>query len=91
MYKKIQLFGAGLFVLAALTFAGVQAVTPVAQASARQNIGCCRMPQDCAGGMSCTGPIANCSTVGPNPPTGTCVQATPGPQIPTNIPGQLDS
>jgi len=85
MLRKLRLFGAGLFVLGAITFAATQAVTPV---EAQTGYGCCVFKTgDCPGGMKCIGPPTNCPPQNP-PYAGVCKvdNGTPGPEQPTPAP-----
>jgi hypothetical protein len=63
MLKKIQIFGAGLFVTASLMFAASEVMTPVASA-AQQPANCCVVGDaaTCAGGLVCkSGAPAGCA------------------------------
>jgi hypothetical protein len=87
--KRIQMFGAGVFVVAALAFAGIQAITPVAEARQGQPVGCCVYPTDCASGMSCTGSASGCPVQNPSY-VGRC-QEVPKDPAPTPTPIENDN
>lgn len=53
MFKKIQMFGAGLFVAAALVFAAAEVATPVAEAAQHPTYTCCRVHNDCPTKHTC--------------------------------------
>jgi|CXWL01.1.fsa_nt_gi hypothetical protein len=89
MKKRIQMFGAELFIVGALAFAGLQTITPVAEARQGQPIGCCVYPTDCASGMSCTGSASGCPAQNPSY-VGRC-QETPKDPAPAPPPTPIEN
>lgn len=74
MLRRIQLVGAGLFVLAAIAVAATELARPVE--ARQQGTGCCVVgqPTTCAGEMECVAPApSNCGAQNP-PFTGHCVK-----------------
>ena len=51
--KRIQMFGAGLLVMAGLVFGSMEALTPVAEASQQPAYTCCYVHNDCPSGFTC--------------------------------------